>query len=75
MLCQVSCAETQGNENTKHFVRRNTNSILWRSIYVVLQLPGVPWQQVTAGHGWKHVKWGGSVCLFCQLLPALLWDW
>lgn len=36
-------------------------------VRVLLKLPRVLWKQVTAGHCWKHVKCGGSVCLFCQL--------
>lgn len=62
-LCQVSCAETERNGNTKYFVRRNTNNILWCNIYVICQggTAASLWKQVRAKHGWKHVKCGDSV--------------
>lgn len=77
MLCQVSCVETQENGNTKYFVRRNRNNILWRNIYVsscqggtaVSQGPvATSLQQGTAGSMWSEVDLFGfsaSCYLLC----------
>lgn len=73
MLCQVSCAESQGNGNTKYFLRRNTNSILRCNIYVSSCQGGTAasWGPVEKSHSraWSEACEVGWLCL--SFLPVI----
>lgn len=77
-LCQVSCAETERNGNTKYFVRRNTNNILWCNVNVICQGgTAACWGPVETSQSKAQLEACevGWLCLLCQLLPQFLWDW
>lgn len=72
-LCQVSCAESQGNGNTKHFLRRNTNNILQCNIYVSSCQGGTAasWGPMEKSHSRAWLEACEVGWLFLSFLPVV----